>query len=247
MMKKIVAFLVFFYLMLSASSFLIPSFERSMEVYAKVNYHYSETNEIDAPEGYELHGIDVSHYQQHIDWSIVNEQNLISFAIIKATEGNHFTDHYFNRNWKETKRNGIKRGAYHFFRPEVSGKEQAELYLSVVDFEEGDFAPVLDIEIVPEKGRDQWYKDIDAWLQTVEKETGKKPIIYSGRSFYTDFLQKRYSEYPIWIANYKRKDLPMEEWHLWQHTETAKMRGISGPVDHNVFNGTEADLAALCF
>lgn len=247
MMKKIVALLLFVFLTFSGASFFIPALETSIEVFAEVNYRYSETNEIDAPEGYLLHGIDVSHYQQHIDWSIVNDQSLITFAFIKATEGNHFTDRYFARNWKETKRNGIRRGAYHFFRPGISGKEQAELYLSVVDFEEGDFSPVLDIEVIPADSTENWYREIDAWLGTVEKETGKKPIIYSGRSFYTDYLQERYPGYPIWIANYKRKDLPMEEWEFWQHTESAKMKGISGSVDHNVFNGSEADLETLCF
>ncbi len=225
----------------------IPSMEKTTNVYAEVNYDYSEVNETDAPEGFELHGIDVSRYQQHIDWEQVSDQNLVAFAFIKATEGDHLEDSYFSRNWEQTKIHGIRRGAYHFFRPEVSGREQAMLYLSVVDFEEGDFIPVLDVEVLPKGPRDQWYREIDTWLEIVEKETGRKPILYSSRSFYIDYLQKRYEENPIWIANYKRNDLPMKDWHFWQHTETAKLRGIVGSVDHNVFNGTQKELEELCF
>ncbi|HEY0897883.1 MAG TPA: GH25 family lysozyme [Sphingobacteriaceae bacterium] len=247
MLRKTLTVLSLVIMIFSVFSLPIPSMEKTTNVYAEVNYDYSEVNEVNAPEGFELHGIDVSRYQQHIDWEQVQDQDLISFAFIKATEGDHLEDSYFSRNWEETRSRGIKRGAYHFFRPEISGREQALLYLSVVDFEEGDFIPVLDIEVLPKGSRADWYQEIDTWLEVVEKETGKKAIIYSSRFFYTDYLEKRYSEHPRWIANYKRSDLPMEEWHFWQHTETAKIKGIIGSVDHNVFNGTQNELEQLCF
>lgn len=247
MVRKTLTVLGLVIVIFSFFSLPIPSMEKTTNVYAEVNYDYSEVNETNAPAGFELHGIDVSRYQQHIDWEEVRSQNLVSFAFIKATEGDHLEDSYFARNWEQTKIHGIKRGAYHFFRPEVSGREQALLYLSVVDFEKGDFIPVLDVEVLPKGSREEWYKEIDTWLQIVEEETGRKPLIYSSRFFYIDYLEKRYSEHPIWIANYKRSDLPMKDWHFWQHTETAKLRGIIGSVDHNVFNGTQKELEELCF
>ena len=37
------------------------------------------------PPGYEVHGIDVSHYQNHIDWEIVGRQKTIKFVFINYT------------------------------------------------------------------------------------------------------------------------------------------------------------------
>src|SRR5438067_4311670 len=73
----------------------------------------------DIPDSYEIHGIDVSKYQNYIDWPSVKEMKVhnvrIGFAFIKATEGLGNTDKLFKRNWKKTKEAGVTRGAYHFF------------------------------------------------------------------------------------------------------------------------------------
>lgn len=200
------------------------------------------------PPGYDIHGIDVSKYQALINWEKVAEDGNIKFAFIKATEGEKLKDFTFKRNWKQCKKYGIKRGAYHFFRPEIRGKLQAENFLSVVDFEKGDLLPVLDIEVEPTGSRAIWYNNIDEWLKIVEKRTGRKPIIYSSRQFHSDFLQKRYSKYPLWVANYYRKSLnPDLKWKIWQHSDKARVEGIIGPVDHNVFNGDESELGSISF
>ena len=60
--------------------------------------------------GYEVHGIDLSHYQSNVRWDIVAAQG-ISFAFVKATEGEQHTDSLFCRNWEQMQRYGIKRGA----------------------------------------------------------------------------------------------------------------------------------------
>lgn len=200
------------------------------------------------PSGYEVHGIDVSHYQNHIDWEIVGNQKGIKFAFMKATEGVSLLDEKFKINWKSSKLNGIKRGAFHYFRPQVSGVEQAKFYLSVVNFEEGDLYPVLDLEEDPNGAFTLFYKEIDAWLKIVESETGKKPILYASRKFYTSYLEERYPKHHLWVANYKTQKNPLNgKWKFWQHTEEARISGILGKVDHNVFNGSETDLLKLCF
>src|SRR5437868_5174039 len=94
--------------------------------------HYTRYNEfgIDIQNTYSVHGIDVSKYQRVIDWESVKAMNVedvhISFAFIKATEGNVNEDRFFQRNWKQAKSASLTRGAYHFFLPTKSGKTQAE-------------------------------------------------------------------------------------------------------------------------
>ena len=50
---------------------------------------------------YPVKGIDVSHYQEVIDWKSIAE-NDISFVFVKATEGMSLKDKLFTRNynWK---------------------------------------------------------------------------------------------------------------------------------------------------
>ena len=200
------------------------------------------------PPGYVVHGIDVSHHQNHIDWKIVGKQKTIKFVFIKATEGISKLDQKFKTNWDDSKSNRIKRGAYHYFRPQVSGFEQAKFYLSVVNFKKGDLYPVLDLEENPDSKKALFYKEVDAWLNTVELATGKKPILYASKKYYTSYLEERYPNHELWVANYKTIKSPLNgKWKFWQHTERAKILGISGRVDQNVFYGSETDLLKLCF
>ena len=71
------------------------------------------------PDGYEVHGIDVSHYQGRIDWEKVRNATIneepIRFVFIKATEGKDLMDEYYYHNFREAKENGFVLGAYHFF------------------------------------------------------------------------------------------------------------------------------------
>jgi lysozyme len=84
---------------------------------------------IDIPINYTIHGIDVSKYQEIVDWNLVRDMKVgnvqMSFAFIKATEGLGNEDAYFKRNWKKIKDAGMARGAYHFFLATKSGKAQA--------------------------------------------------------------------------------------------------------------------------
>src|SRR5436190_12257638 len=91
--------------------------------------HYKEFG-ISLPVNYSIHGIDVSRYQKNISWKEVKEMQVkdihIGFVFIKATEGVNKTDEQFRRNWLNAGREGIPKGAYHFFNTGRSGKLQAE-------------------------------------------------------------------------------------------------------------------------
>ena len=92
-------------------------------------------------------GIDVSHHQGGVNWNAVAASG-ISFTFIKATEGAHMTDAAFATYWNGARAAGIRRGAYHFFRPADSGIQQADFFLRTVGaFAEGDLPPILDWEV----------------------------------------------------------------------------------------------------
>ncbi len=91
---------------------------------------------INLPAKYNVHGIDVSHYQQNINWDLVKEMKddgvTLDFAYIKATEGVFTVDAMFRRNWVKAKDAGLARGAYHFFLPNRNASEQAKNFTAIL-------------------------------------------------------------------------------------------------------------------
>lgn len=194
-------------------------------------------------------GIDVSEYQDEIDWDAVrtldNDYEL-SFVFVRATVGNDRLDKRFKENWIGAKENHLIRGAYHYYRPNENSLEQAELFIKTVRLQKGDLPPVLDIEKLPENQSMERLKiGLKRWLNAVEEHYKVKPIIYTGERYYDDFLKEEFSDYLFWIANYNfyREKLD-EDWLFWQFTEKASVSGINGNVDVNIFNG---DIEQLLF
>ncbi|MBD2579786.1 glycoside hydrolase family 25 protein [Oscillatoria sp. FACHB-1406] len=211
-----------------------------------------------------LLGIDVSNYNPPIDWHRVKAAG-VDFAFAKATEGGTWKDDTFSTNWAGMKSAGILRGAYHFFRPQKAAEEQVKNFLSVVQdvLEPGDLPPVLDLEPWPENVGRAW-KELDFeqriarvknWLKQVEAATKEKPIIYTGPSFWSEYMKdtQEFADYPLWIAHYtprSRPSVPGDNWGgkgytIWQYTEVGSIAGVKGNVDKNRFKGSLGDLLAL--
>lgn len=187
-------------------------------------------------------GFDVSQYQGTIHWEEIKKIEdtfQLQFVFVRATAGKNKVDSQFKKNWEQAKQHQFIRGAYHYYRPNENSLQQAENFITTVQLEPGDFPPVLDIEQLPKKqSLDSLKVGLKRWLTKVEKHYKVKPIIYSGESYYNDFLKKEFSEYPFWIANYNFwRNQPDSHWLLWQFTEKAQVSGVKGPVDVNIFNG----------
>ena len=202
------------------------------------------------PYGYQVHGIDISHYQGKIDWKMLTQtrqgQFPIHFVFMKSTEGGDFSDKNFVTNFDSAKTYGFIRGAYHFYNPKTDPIKQADFFINSVKLEAGDLPPVLDIE---KKGRDMkiLQKDLKVWLRKVENHYGVKPIIYASYKFKTRYLNDSvFNSYPYWIAHYYVESVKYEgDWKFWQHTDVGTLPGISEQVDLNIFNGSLSDLDSL--
>jgi lysozyme len=204
--------------------------------------HYEEFG-IPIPARYSIHGIDVSRYQQIISWESVKEMQVsnirLTFAFIKATEGNGNVDPFFKRNWRKAKDAGIVRGAYHFFICSKDGKKQAQNFIKRVTLESGDLPPVLDVEQTNGASETTIRKRVRDWLVTMEEYYGAKPIIYTNVYFYERYLQGHFDDYPLWVAHYLEAHQPRikRDWAFWQHSEQGRVDGIRAKVDFNVFKG----------
>jgi lysozyme len=203
------------------------------------------------PSGYTIHGLDVSRYQESIDWQAVRAMSAggidLKFVFIKATEGATYQDAFFADNWSESKEAGLLRGAYHYYRPNVNSQTQAENFIRAVALESGDMPPILDIEELGNQSLENLQKGLKNWLQLIEKHYQIRPIIYTNRNFYKKYLQTEFKAYKFWLALYQSQDLQVESdrWLFWQHTDRALVNGVVGYADLNVFNGTWNDLQAI--
>ena len=229
---------VFYYFFVSPFGF------RWRALYGDANY----------PEGYEIHGIDISHYQGEIDWDELRNNGMIErcpvrFVMIKATEGSTRIDDRFKENFYQAREYGFIRGAYHFWSTRSSGRAQAEHFLRQVKLEDGDLPPVLDVE---HKAKDQtpeeFKESVLTWLRLVEKAYDAKPIIYTYYKFKEKYLSDaRFDDYPYWIAHYYVEQMQYKgAWKFWQHTDAGHLPGIDGEVDFNIYNGSFYDLQKLC-
>lgn len=205
------------------------------------------------PEG-GIRGIDISHYQQHVDWDKISNYKIqgqqISFVFVKATEGKQDVDEKFTTNFENARKHKIIRGAYHFFSTLSSGYEQARHFCKTVKLKKGDLPPVLDIEVDMEMAdnEQETLEQIINWLTIVENHYRIKPIIYASYRFKTKYLDNPvFDKYPYWIAHYYVDTLKYDgDWAFWQHTDAGHVDGINGYVDIDMFNGDFKKLQLSC-
>ena len=191
-------------------------------------------------------GVDVSSYQADVDMNKLKEQN-VSFIYIKATEGSSGQDDRFAENWKNAPKAGLLSGAYHFFSYDSEGKTQAENYINTVGKDlNGRLLPVVDVEYYGDKEQNPPEKtdvvrELKAYLETLEKEYGVKPLIYTRSDVYKKYLKGEFDDYKKWMSslytplswNYN------DEWYIWQYLERGELEGYSGGqkyIDLNVLN-----------
>lgn len=200
------------------------------------------------PHGYEVHGIDISHYQGNINWPILSgnrEGNYpLRFIYMKATEGGDLGDTTFVRNFDLARQHGFIRGAYHFFSPGTDANRQADFYIQTVKLQPGDLPPVLDIEVLGKNTAEELQAKAKTWLLKIEKHYGVKPVIYASYKFKIKYLNDSLlNTYPYWIAHYHVDSVRYGcKWDFWQHSDAGRIAGINENVDLNVYNGTPEEL-----
>ncbi len=213
-------------------------------------------------------GIDVSHYQGSINWVSVAGSG-ITFAWAKATEGatSGGDDATFTANAANAKAAGIPIGAYHFAHSELNtpASEAAHFWAVAGPNIKGDgksLMPMLDIEASSVSGHvgassvSDW---CNQWCNAVSNSAYAvgliiKPVIYVSACNASAF-DNSIAQWIPWIADYNGQDpqtgTPWSvcsgnnrwgTWDVWQYTSSGSIPGISGNVDHDVFNGTPAGL-----
>ncbi len=188
-------------------------------------------------------GIDVSEYQEDIDWAQVRSAGF-DFAFIRIgyrgyTTGEIKADDYAANNLENARAVGMDIGVY-FYAQAVSEEEAREEARWCLDFLNGtplDLPVVYDWEYVSRDARtgsvdrETLTACVRAFCEAVEAE-GYQSMVYFNPSVGRDLLDlEALAQYPWWLAMYTTEmDYPHKV-DIWQYTETGSVPGIKGNVD----------------
>lgn len=180
-----------------------------------------------------MKGIDVSKHQGKIDWNKVKADG-IEFAIIRAGYGKSLTqkDHWFEYNYSEAKRVGIKVGAYWYTyaTSEAEAEAEAKCFIECLKGKQFEMPVYYDIE----ENTSLPFANvlITKFCDTMEK-AGYFTGFYMSESQVKSYTsQKTRQLYTLWNACWRPAqtlDAP-----LWQTSETGTVAGIAGNVDTDI-------------
>ena len=193
---------------------------------------------------YPIAGIDVSKHNGVIDFAQVAADDY-QFAFIKASEGKTYKDDAFDRNYRGAREAGLKVGAYHFFRKNRTGQEQADNLLAVIRGKKLDLPVVIDLE-------DDWGNgatvDRQTTLQRVMemvkclKDNGYGVMIYTNLDGYGKYYKNILGDCDLWLCSFNSPDLMQHTGQrMQQYSHEGRVAGVDGDVDLNVFVGDKSE------
>lgn len=194
-------------------------------------------------------GVDVSKYQEAVDWNQVREAGM-SFAIVRlgfrgyGEEGKLVLDEYYEQNVQAAAAAGLKVGVY-FFSQAVTEEEAREEAQFVLEHTAGytiEGPIVFDTEEIKDDTArtdnltgEEITRHCIAFCEAVE-EAGREPMIYANMKWMAFTLElEKLTKYDKWYADYEAAPQCPYEFTIWQYTESGTVPGIQGNADINVW------------
>ena len=193
---------------------------------------------------YPVAGIDVSKHNGEIDFGKVAADDY-QFVFIKASEGKTYKDEAFERNYRGAREAGLMVGAYHFFRKNRTGEEQAANLLDVVKGKTSDLPLVIDLE-------DDWGNGATTSRETalkrvldmidILKAKGYDVMIYTNLDGYEKYYKGMMGDYDLWLCSFTSPDMLTDKPHRFQQfNHEGTVLGVKGDVDLNVWRGSKRE------
>lgn len=192
-------------------------------------------------------GIDVSRYQEKINWKKVAEDG-VEYAFIRlgirgATEGKLMLDETYEDNMEGALENDIDVGVYFFTQAlnQEEAVEEAEFVLENLGDYNVTYPIVLDVEEITTKNprtkdmeKQDWTDVCVAFCDRI-KEAGYTPMIYGNlKTFMLMVDLEQLEDYEKWFAYYRTPLYFPYEFSIWQYSSTGKVNGIGTDVDMNI-------------
>ena len=196
-------------------------------------------------------GVDVSTYNENIDWARARAQG-IDFAIIRAggrgwTSGGIYDDLRCEAYLRGADKAGLRLGVY-FYSTAISEAEavaEADYVLRLLKGRALELPVFYDVEMSGEfpKGRADTLSVAErtriatAFCKRVES-AGYEAGVYSGRYFLMTSIDSRaLSRYTLWLAAYTKDGMAPDfalDYRLWQFTDRGNVDGIRCGTDMDV-------------
>ena len=192
-------------------------------------------------------GIDVSRYQEKIEWDKVADDG-VEYAFIRLgirgyTEGEIKEDDTFEYNIKGALNHNIDVGVYFFTQAtsEEEAIEEAEFVLDTLEPYDITYPIVIDVETVSNKNartkdltKEERTKYCIAFCETI-RQAGYTPMIYGNLKTFMLMLDiEQLEEYDKWFAYYDDEFYFPYQFKVWQYTDKGSIDGIKGDVDMNI-------------
>lgn len=189
-------------------------------------------------------GIDVSRYQENIDFEKVKNSG-VEFVIIRigvqsGAKKDVSIDSYYLENIKKAKEAGLLVGVYLYstaISPEIA-KEQAKWVIKTLDGVKLDFPIAFDWE------NWQYFREYEISLYDLSKsylsfaeeieKNGYKAMLY-GSKYYLENIWLDKGNYPVWLAHYTDKTNYSGDHIMWQYSAIGEVDGINNAVDLDVY------------
>lgn len=196
-----------------------------------------------------LTGVDVSFYQQDIDWHQVKASG-IDFAMIRVgfrgygPSGLISEDSCFRQNVTGALEAGLQVGVY-FFSQAVNvweAREEANFVLSAIQGYDVTFPVVFDWERITNNSSARtnglpgstMTLCAQAFCDTIA-QAGYTPVVYFNQDAgYLDYDLDLLKNYGFWLAEYRSVPTFYYHFDLWQYTAKGRVPGIEGEVDLNL-------------
>ena len=178
-------------------------------------------------------GIDVSQYQQNIDFKKVKASG-VDFVIIRAGFGKYANqkDPYFEKNYKAAKAAGLKVGAYwySYATTAAAAEQEANVCLQTIQGKQFEYPVAFDIEEA--RSLPQADALCTAFCNALEKQ-GYYAAIYTFKSALENNIRAAIkSRYDIFLSHVGVQQTSYAgAYGLWQYSWTGRIPGISGDVD----------------
>ena len=206
----------------------------------------SENISLDAYEKKGKIGIDVSRYNEEIDWKEVANSG-IDFAIVRcgyrgSTTGSLIRDSYFKKNMMGAIKQDIPVGVYFFSQAVTVAEaiEEASMVIGECKLYMLDYPIFVDSESAGGRGRadglsvSERTAIVKAFCETIEN-SGYEAGVYASKNWWNDNLDaSQLTPYHSWLAQYAEEPDYDGYFDFWQYTSKGTVDGIETKVDLNV-------------
>lgn len=176
-------------------------------------------------------GVDVSRWQEEINWSQVAKDD-ISFVML-GTRSKGAVDPYFHKNIQNAASNGIKVGVYIYSLATTTDMavQEADFVLNLINDYPISYPVAFDMEDSTQGNlsKSELAAIANAFCKRIS-QAGYYPIIYANENWLKNKLDMSQMNYPVWVARYSARPTYQDP-VMWQATSSGSVNGIKTRVD----------------